>query len=149
MKYIIKKGHHFAFPMFTRPMRLDKKRAYEIIFSDECFDSYVEEKGAVNKLFGWTDGLALDSVHKNSRRLGWRANENKTITIIEYKYENGKLTKTEGLTIVKSTMICSRVGTKKGHFFGGFTHKYGWWLSPFFGGELPSPNNCTVTITRI
>jgi len=149
MKYTIKKGHHYAWPMFTRPMWLDKQRAYRIAFSDECFESYVEEKGAVNKIFGWTDGLALNSIHKNSRRLGWRPNKDRTITVFLYFYTDGILTKTEKTKIHKGEGIRYNVNSSNGEFLKGTRHKWGWWLSPFFGGELPSPNNCTVIIKKI
>ena len=149
MKYTIKKGHHYAWPMFTRPMRLDKQRTYEVIFSDECFEAYTDEAGAVNKLFGWTDGLALNGIHKNSRRVGWRANQDETITTFLYSYIDGKLTKTERITVNKSTCITYKINPDKGEFLKGTKHKWGWWLSPYFGGVLPSPCKCTITINRI
>ena len=176
MKYTIKKGHHYARPMFTKPISLKNNvMMFQVKFSKECFDTEINEIGAVNKLFGWTQGLT-SGVHVNSFRLGWALEDSHTIRLYSYEYKNGVLFKSkinvtinnyEGESYFIFIEIHESDGSPEfdevhiscaGHstymqedefYIKKHKVKYGWWLSPFFGGELPSPNKFNITVKQI
>lgn len=164
MKYYILKNWHYSLPMFTKIMNIKKEMNFEVIFSDSTNLTEVPEQSCVNKLFGWSNGLC--SHHKDSFRLGWKC-KNKKLFLYDYQYINGILYKKElgeipNKIYVKVHETLETIGcnykyvyiyNEKMEYLYHFSilnsKKYGYWLSPYFGGESKSPNNFNIKVKKL
>ena len=143
MRYIIKKGKHFANFTWNRLFPFTgKKVSGSFIFSEECLVQ--GEKSGWNKL----TGISSINNHKNSGRLVWMSNGAK-IRIAGYVYNDGVRSEREIIKVDTDRVYSYSVRYSNGYWIFTVDHKeitmsgkLGWWKFrqyPFFGGVSVAP----------
>ena len=156
MRYKVKPGKHMFWP---RPLfqRFSKQEiTFKVIFDGDCiYDLGNEDQADINKLYG----LTSLRIHKNSARIGWRA-EGKVIRIFAYWYRNG-VRGWQDLGIVKPGEQHSyEVLIKKDRYIFKLDNREfiitdtPKWIPllvfkalPYFGGNRTAPHNMSMYIT--
>lgn len=167
MKYIIKKGKHYA-SGFNFALTTKNTIKFSCVFSKNClYDKNQlinnDDIYDINKLYGVS--LSYHHHHK-SARFGWRCIDNKTIQIITYTYNNSlrKIEDSKILGIVKPNEIINlelyilknkikysfinlNSGEKNSEYFNiknCFPIRY--ILFPYFGGNNTAPHAMEINI---
>ncbi len=158
-KYTIKKGKHDSGLHFG----ITFKNKIEILakFDANClYDLGTNDNYDINKLFGFSTEY---NHQKQSARIGWRCLDGENIEILTYTYNNSVRTTETVLGRVKpgQEFECSieDIETDYIYFFkgNGYTVKvrdakqkdtvlFKYLLYPYFGGNIPAPNNMTMYV---
>lgn len=154
MKYTIKKGRHYASPLWARLWPFTPKIEVGLFEFEEGSELAVEDIPGWNKLTGFSSWR----IHKNSGRLVWRANGSR-ISIAAYVYDNGKRI-IEELKMIEPGEIYTYSIKNTGSV---------WWFEidgihwpilgrcdgmafkchPYFGGESTAPMDIHINIDRL
>jgi hypothetical protein len=143
MKYIIKKGKHFAKLTWSRLFPfVGKKVEGSVIFSEECL--------VQGEISGWNKLTGISSLnnHNNSGRLVWMSNGEK-IRIAGYVYKDGVRNEREIMQVVPERIYSYSIRYSEGYWIFTIDHKQitmtgklGFWKFrqfPFFGGQSTAP----------
>lgn len=156
MAATILKGFHYSFgvapKIYTTPTVLSK----QITFTDSCrYNLNSDDQLDINKLFGIG---YFPSHHHNSVRFGWRYDlKQDKIEILAYWYEN-KIRKNTSLFfanigkqyeyniyVLKEFHVLS-VKNVVGYTVFVPSQRYGFSLSPYFGGNRQAPHTIKILI---
>ena len=162
----IKKGKHYSNGFIYKILNFfnfKNKLEYIVEFDDSALYKIEGiDKYDINKLFGFSSGLH----HKNSARFGWVVVE-KEIFIYSYCYIDKKrvsqfITKINyngrykfSILDVDSEYVftVSNIDTKESRHLtqekgSQKTFRFGYKLWQYFGGNLKSPENITISLTK-
>lgn len=161
--YVIKKGNHYATLNINRLRVFNFKNSvkYKVMFDESVLYDTKGDGGDINKLCGFTD--VNSTVHRDSIRFGWRANNNRQqVDIFAYWYVDGirnslfldSLELHEihelKLSIEKDTyrfqvdnQIFVTYRKKRGSI--GLRTR----LFPYFGGDLKAPHNIRIYLKQV
>lgn len=151
MKYIIKKGQHYANFTLNRLFPFaSKKQSGSFMFDDNCLEK--ETIPGWNKLCG----ISSLRIHQNSGRLVWRSDGN-MITIAGYVYSNGERSELEIIKVPVCSWIKYKIENKRGfwHFtvngvtvlLGGSVKGLKFKCYPYFGGRSTAPKTMEIWIS--
>lgn len=157
MKYVFKKGRHFAWHFFKFYFKNSGTIEHRVKFSKNCLYSFgTIDDFDVNKLFGRSFGYH----HTNSIRFGWRS-DGKNIIIYAYNYKDGvRHIKELCKCIVNKEYtfkmkyspkdvlleISSKDWTTKYAMDINAKRKFGYKLYPYFGGNRTAPHEMIVEL---
>ena len=155
--YFFREGDFYA----RGPRTMDKV-GHLMKFTAVIYDGWYKEPvfdTQLNKLYGVSESR---NRHKNSMRIGWQAGiQENTISLYAYFYVDG-VRNWEYLTevYIGEEIICSiqrtamywnvyvnntTFSTLVRHSFKGNLRR----LYPYFGGDVPSPKNITISINEL
>lgn len=169
--YLIKQGNHYASGLHFGVHFGITEQKYRVRFSKECLYTPLDLENDWNKLCGWSYGMH----HKNSIRVCWRpyVKDNKFFSLFEckeielciYVYQDGKrLISNTTVTVevdkeydfrLKYDVASNMVSIFDLGIIGLCPIRYytkpscGYRLYPYFGGNLPSPQNMNIELTRL
>jgi len=177
MDFSLRANKHFSRPLLVKLFKNLKGVNCKVVFNKGCNyyspELSIQQKEQINKLVGFSDGLF---VHRNSFRVGWRANTIGDIELFAYFYKNGKrpslpeieytyylgsvsigepfdvsINKVSG-SYGESDYVKYIVRTSKTKSKVLIEHKskksYGWFLKPYIGGKATYPNDMSITINE-
>jgi len=153
----IKKGSHYATPLWARLCPFSSKYLVGYVtFGESCFTA-VEEIPGWNKL----TGVSSYRIHNNSARFVWRAMDDGTINVAGYVYTNGARFIQELITVTpKDPLIIVTLEYKHGNWVFKADSKSvviparkprGQWFKcfPFFGGQSTAPHDINIKIELV
>lgn len=162
----IKKGHNASHRsgMPTRSIGLQAGRhmRFDAYFTNSClYDTTGFSKAEftdINKLYGFCD--ANSYVNENSTRIGWRHNGDGKIEIFAYWHSDGKFAFKKLGETVPYQKDEYELWARNGNYFYRFNnvtldtavrskdaeHGVRFRLWPYFGGNLPAPNDIQIFI---
>lgn len=147
---IIRKGTHspLRFPCMTGSTEL----VHKVTFTESCRYDIGPEQADVNKLFGIG---YLPHHHRNSVRFGWRyVHAGGMVEILAYWYRNGER--------YMNPMALVSIGTPHVYVMRRhenmhqlyldktlmeipvLSHRYGFLLGPYFGGNMTAPHDIEI-----
>lgn len=165
MKFTIKKGSHYSNKLWYKSLNIINNSRfvrYSVYFHESCrYEINSEDQSDINKLFGYSLGF---NHHNDSARFGWNYYDEK-LNLYAYVYDKGlrkskfittiEIGKPYHLTIIdqeynwlftvdNTWSVISNLTIQKSSKFN-----IGYKLWPYFGGNVTSPQDISIELSRI
>lgn len=173
MIYTIKKDNHYASGIDYRILKLiniKKTRGYNVVFNETALYAFEgQDKGDINKLFGFTVGWIpatgiKNLAHDNSGRFGWACIDGK-IKIYAYCYDNHVRYTEELYTVNLNESYTYILANTPNYYLFSISNESGvlketrvpkrnisglsFNLWPYFGGNNPAPQDIHISMIEI
>ena len=152
--YTIPKGAHYANGVRTSFLVGNTVLAFKAKFYPNCIYEDPQTPGQINKLYG----IAYGRHHNCSARIGWRS-DGKRIEVLAYVYVAPQKVESKHLAWVDVQEWHSfRITRKRKQLWVSIDDQtplefelrspspFGYRLSPYFGGQLPAPQEMMIEI---